>query len=42
LTVSMAIVFFPLNAVKNAFINLFTRMGPTQFVEEPRKEPTTN
>jgi len=42
LTVSMASIFFPLNAVKNAFANLFTKMGPTQFVEEPRKEPTTN
>jgi hypothetical protein len=41
LTVSLAIVFFPLNAVKVSFMTLFTKMHSHQFIteEQLRKEP---
>lgn len=41
LTVSLAIVFFPLNAVKVAFMTLFTKIHTHQFIteEQLRKEP---
>jgi hypothetical protein len=41
LTVSLAIVFFPLNAVKVAFMTMFNKMHSHQFIieEEIKKEP---
>ena len=41
LTVSLAIVFFPLNAVKVAFVNMFNSIHTPRFVteEEMKKEP---
>jgi hypothetical protein len=41
LTVSLAIVFFPLNAVKVAFTSMFSKMHTHQFIteEQLRKEP---
>ena len=41
LTVSLAIVFFPLNAVKVAFTSMFGKMQTHQFVTEEslKKEP---
>jgi hypothetical protein len=41
LTVSLAIVFFPLNAIKVAVASVFGKIHSHQFIteEQPRKEP---